>query len=324
MGVHRVVMLGFAGAQVLDVTGPLEVFARTSRWLRDHRGLRREAYSVELVAERAGRVVMSNGLSLVATRGYGRVRAADTLLVAGGIGYSALLADQQLREWLLRMARRVERLGSICTGAMLFAGAGLLDGRCATTHWDYFQKLAALAPRTRIDRDAIFVRDGHLYTSAGVTAGMDMALAMVEEDWGKTTALAVAQELVMFLKRPGGQSQFSGYIDAQLRDDLFGGLQLWIHEHLDADLSVEVLAARANMSARNFGRLFRRRLGSTPSQYVRRARLDEARRQIESGAKLRLKAVARRCGFADEQQLRRAFRQGVGITPVQYRARFAA
>ena len=129
MGAHRVVMLGFAGAQVLDVTGPLEVFARTSRWLRDHRGLRHEAYNIELVAERAGRVVMSNGLSLLATRNYGRVRAADTLLVAGGIGYPVLLADQRLREWLLRMARRVERLGSICTGAMLLAGAGLLDGR---------------------------------------------------------------------------------------------------------------------------------------------------------------------------------------------------
>ena len=323
MGAHRVVMLGFENAQILDVTGPLEVFARTSRWLRDHRGLGHDAYAVELVAERAGLVRMSNGLSLQASRRYSDVRSAGTLLVAGGIGYEALLGDRRLREWMVRMAARVQRVGSICTGAMLLAAAGLLDGLSVTTHWNYFRRLGALAPRARIETDAIYVKDGKVYTSAGVTAGMDMALAIVESDWDKTTALAVAQELVMFLKRPGGQSQFSGYISAQMRDDLFGSLQLWIHEHLDAELSVEVLAARANMSVRHFGRLFRRRLGSTPAQYVRRARLDAARRQIESTAELRLKAVARRCGFADEQQLRRAFRAGVGVTPAEYRARFA-
>jgi transcriptional regulator GlxA family with amidase domain len=323
MSAHRVVMFGFEGAQILDVTGPLEVFARTSRWLRDHRGLRQDAYTVELVAARAGLVTMSNGLGLQASRRYTDVRNAGTLLVAGGIGYEALLDDRRLREWLVRMAGRAQRVGSICTGAMLLASAGLLDGLSVTTHWNYFRRLAALAPRARIQMDAIYVQDGNVYTSAGVTAGMDMALAIVEADWGKTTALAVAQELVMFLKRPGGQSQFSGYITAQMRDDLFGALQLWIHEHLDAELSVEVLAARANMSVRNFGRLFRRRLGSTPAQYVRRARLDAARRQIEGTANLRLKAVARRCGFADEQQLRRAFRVGVGVTPAEYRARFA-
>jgi transcriptional regulator GlxA family with amidase domain len=315
-------MFGFPGAQVLDITGPLEVFSRTSRWLREHRGVPTEAYAVELVSLRAGPVVMSNGLSLVATRRYADVRSMDTLLVSGGIGYEDLLGDRKLGAWLARAARRVPRIGSICTGAMLLARAGVLDGRRATTHWNYFSRLATLAPRTSIDRDAIYVRDGNVFSSAGVTAGMDMALAMVESDWDKTTALAVAQELVMFLKRPGGQSQFSGHLSAQRRDDVFGALQLWIHEHLDDDLSVERLAQQANMSVRNFGRLFRRRLGSTPSEYVRRARLDEARRQIESDGRLRLKSVARRCGFRDEQQLRRAFRQGVGVTPLEYRARF--
>jgi transcriptional regulator GlxA family with amidase domain len=317
-------MFGFEGAQILDITGPLEVFARTSRWLRDHRGLRHEAYSVELISTRAGVLTMSNGLGLTATRRYSDVRATDTLLVSGGIGYEQLLHDRGLMEWLRKSAPRVQRLGSICTGALLLAAAGLLAGKRATTHWSYFSRLAALAPEARIDRDAIYVKDGNLFTSAGVTAGMDMALAMVEADWDTTTALAVAQELVMFLKRPGGQSQFSGHLSAQRRDDVFGTLELWILEHLDGDLSVEHLAERANMSVRHFGRQFRHRLGSTPSEYVRRARLDEARRLIEGNGAARLKSVARRCGFRDEQQLRRAFRQGVGVTPAQYRARFAA
>jgi transcriptional regulator GlxA family with amidase domain len=322
MGSHRVVMFAFTGAQIIDVTGPLEVFARTARWLRDHRRITPDAYSVELVAERAGRIVMSNGLQLVANRRYDAVRSADTLLIAGGIGVDTLLPDRRLRDWIARSAQRIPRLGSICTGALLLAKAGLLDERRATTHWSYVDRLAALAPSARIERDAIYVQDGNLFTSAGVTAGMDMALSMVEADWGRTTALAVARELVMYMKRPGGQSQFSGPLGAQLRDDVFGGLQVWIHEHLDGDLSVASLAQRANMSIRNFGRLFRKRLGTSPAGYVRRARLEEARRQMETSRELRLKSVARRCGFASEQQMRRAFRQGVGINPSQYRERF--
>ncbi len=319
---HRVVMFGFPGAQILDVTGPLEVFARTARWLREHRGIRPDAYTVELVAETKGPILMSSGLGVIASRRYTTARGMDTLLIAGGIGYRSLLGNRAVLDWISRSASRVERVGSICTGAMLLAAAGLLDGRRATTHWNHFTHLSALAPRACIDRDAIYVRDGNIFTSAGVTAGMDLALGMVEADWGKTTALAVAQELVMYLKRPGGQSQFSGPISAQLRDDVFGAMQLWIHQHLDRDLSVSTLAARANMSVRNLGRLFQARAGTTPSEYVRRARLDEARRQIESDGGLRLKQVARRCGFRSEQQLRRAFRHGVGITPAEYRARF--
>jgi transcriptional regulator GlxA family with amidase domain len=319
---HRVVMLGFPDAQILDVTGPLEVFARTARWLRDHRGIRPDAYTVELVAQKSGPVPMSSGIELVASRGYKAVRGIDTLLIAGGIGYEALLTNRPVLDWIARTASRVHRVGSICTGALLLAAAGLLDGRRATTHWNYLARLASLAPRVRVNGDAIYVRDGKIFTSAGVTAGMDMALGMVESDWGKTTALAVAQELVMYLKRPGGQSQFSVPISAQLRDDVFGALQLWIHEHLDADLSVAALAARANMSVRNLGRLFQQQVGSTPSGYVRHVRLEEARRQIESNGGVRFKQVARRCGFRSEQQLRRAFHHVVGITPAEYRARF--
>ncbi|MGH8285117.1 MAG: GlxA family transcriptional regulator, partial [Steroidobacteraceae bacterium] len=210
----------------------------------------------------------------------------------------------------------------ICTGAMVLAAAGLLDGKPATTHWAYCTKLARLAPAAHVEKDALYVRSGKLYTSAGVPAGMDMALAMVEEDWGKATALAVAQELVMFLKRPGGQSQFSRYLEAQQRDDRFGRLELWMLEHLDADLSVERLASRANLSPRHFAREFAAQVGATPAAYVMRVRVEEARRRIEDGA-TQLKDVARQCGFGDEQRLRRAFRRTLGVTPQDYRARFA-
>ena len=318
---HRVVMLGFPQAQVLDITGPLEVFSRTARWLAEHRGTRVPAYTTEFVSARAGPVAMSNGLGLVATRRFADVNDADTLLVAGGIGWEAAVADAGLLAWLAAQASRVERLGSICNGAMLLAAAGLLEGRAATTHWAYLDRLAKLAPKTEVDRDALYVRSGNIYTSAGVTAGMDLALALVEQDHGKAVALAVAQELVLFLKRPGGQSQFSRHLAAQRRDDLFGELELWMLENPRGDLSVEGLARRMSMSPRHFARQFHARLGTSPGAYVRRLRVEQARRRIEEGA-ARLKQVARDCGFADEQSMRRSFQELVGITPAEYRARF--
>ncbi|MGH8252032.1 MAG: GlxA family transcriptional regulator [Steroidobacteraceae bacterium] len=314
-------MLGFPQAQVLDITGPLEVFSRTSRWLADHRGRRTPAYRIELVAARRGPLEVSNGLRLLATHRYADAPRADTLLVAGGIGFEAAMQDRKLLRWIAAQAARVQRLGSICNGAMLLAAAGVLDGRAATTHWGYFDRLEKLAPRARIDRDALYVRSGNVYTSAGVTAGMDLALALVEQDHGKATALAVAQELVLYLKRPGGQSQFSRHLAAQKRDDLFGELELWMLDHPGEDLSVESLARRMNMSPRHLARLFVTRLGASPAAYVRRLRVEQARRRIEEGAS-RLKQVARDCGFADEQALRRSFQSFVGITPAEYRERF--
>src|SRR5882672_1210116 len=259
-------------------------------------------------------------LRLLAARSYIDMRSADTLLIAGGLGYVALLKDHELLNWIRRQALKVGRIGSICTGALVLAAAGLLGGRRVTTHWAYCDALEKLAPDARVERDAIFVHD-KLYTSAGVTSGMDMALAMVEAEWGKACALAVAQELVMYVKRPGGQSQFSRFLSAERRDDVFGHLELWVLEHLDSDLSVESLARRADMSARHFARMFAQRMGSTPAAYVRRLRVERARSRIESGA-ARAKQVARECGFADEQKFRRAFRQVLGITPAEYRSRF--
>jgi len=318
---RRIVMVGYDNAQILDITGPLEVFSRTSRWLRDHAKAAGEAYEIELVAARAGWFATSGGLRLYAARSYRDAGDAHTVLIAGGLGYRDAAADRRLLEWVRKQRARSQRLGSICTGAFILAAAGLLDGKRATTHWAYLDRLQAAAPDAVIERDAIYVQSGSVFTSAGVTAGMDMALAMVEADWGKATALAVAQELVMFLKRPGGQSQFSRHLAAEQRDDVFGSLELWILDHLSADLSVEKLAQRANMSPRHFARVFKERLGVTPAAYVRKLRVEEARRRIESGAS-RVKRVARECGFADDQQLRRAYKQVLGVTPAEYRARF--
>src|SRR5262245_11603102 len=319
---HRGAMLAYPRAQILDVTGPLEVFARTARWLRDHHRQRVPAYEVEIIAPTAGAIVMSSGLQLVAERSYRDAERIDTLLIAGGIGYEDVLADAELLQWLRRRSRSVTRIGSICTGAFILAACGLLDGKAVATHWAYCDELARAAPRCHVNADALYVRSGNVYTSAGVTAGMDLALSLVEADWGKATALAVAQALVMFLKRPGGQSQFSRYLQAQQREDPFGTLQLWVLENLDADLSVERLAARVGTSVRHFSRQFRAVVGLSPAAFVQRVRVEEARRRMEDG-NARLKDVARRCGFADEQALRRVFRHLLGVTPAEYRSRFA-
>jgi transcriptional regulator GlxA family with amidase domain len=320
-GTHLVAMLAYPDAQILDITGPLEVFARTARWLQEHERVRYLAYEIQLLAARAGPVVTSGGLALIAESSYRHAKPADTLLIGGGLGYVAAMQDTAMLDWIRLQAQRVDRIGSICTGAMLLAAAGLLDGKSVTTHWAYCSRLAALAPRARVDPDALYVRTGRLYTSAGVTAGMDMALAIVEEDWGKTVSLAIAQELVMYLRRPGGQSQFSRHLQAEARDDRFGQLELWMLEHLDKNLSVEQLAAQANLSVRHFAREFTAHAGLSPGAYVMRIRVEEARRRIEAGA-IQLKGVARDCGFSDEQSLRRAFRRLLGVTPQDYRQRF--
>jgi transcriptional regulator GlxA family with amidase domain len=319
---HRVVMLGYPDAQILDITGPLEVFGRTSRLLQDRGISRTPAYSVELVGLKAGAFACSSGVRLVAERSYRDVSSADTLLIAGGIGCYSVMQDGGVLRWIRRLAPKVLRLGSVCTGALILARTGLLDGRSATTHWDDTDDLARVSPSIEVQPDAIYVRDGKFYTSAGITAGMDMALAMVEEDWGQPLALAVAQMLVMFLKRPGGQSQFSGQLEAQFsEDDKLRELQLWMLEHLDQDLSVPRLAARAAMSERNFARRFTQTVGIPPAQYVSRIRLETARRKLEENG-LQVAQVARRCGFGTQETMRRTFISELGVSPSDYRERF--
>ena len=318
---HRIVLLGYPDAQILDVVGPLEVFARTARWLSDRRLVSGPVYETELIGLTAGPIATSGGLALTAQRSFREVAEADTLLVAGGIGWESAAADPALLAWLRAMAPRVQRIGSICTGSLVLAAAGLLAGRRATTHWGYFDDLARLAPDCAVEPDAIFVQDGRLFTSAGVTTGMDMALELVEQDHGKAVAVGVAQALVIYRKRPGGQAQFSRFLEAEKREDRLGQLQLWILDHLEEDLPLERLAEAAGMSARHFSRRFKDEMGATPAAYVGRLRLEEARRRLEGGAHS-LKDVARTCGFADEQNLRRAFRRHVGVAPSEYRERF--
>ena len=319
---HRVVMLGYENAQVLDITGPLEVFSRTARWLLEKGVCSRSAYSVELVAAQAGPVRTSSGLCVIAERSYRHVARADTLLIAGGIGCHGTMKDADVLRWIRKLAPRVSRLGSVCTGALVLARAGLLDDKSATTHWSYVDELRTLGRSIHIEPDAIYVRDGNLYTSAGVTAGIDMALAMVDSDWGQPVALAVAQELVMFLKRPGGQSQFSSHLAAQFsEDDKLRELQLWILDHLDRDLSVTALAGRVAMSERNFTRRFSASVGISPAHYVARARLEAARRKLEEN-NLRIAQVARHCGFGTEETMRRTFVADLGVSPSDYRERF--
>jgi transcriptional regulator GlxA family with amidase domain len=320
---RHIIFVAFPDVQVLDVTGPLEVFGRAARLLVE-RGLRRDlAYSVEIVAASAGPIQTSSGIKIVADRRFRDVRnAVDTLLVAGGRGARVAAQDSALCRWLARMAPRVRRLGSVCTGTFVLAAAGLLDGKRATTHWAWCDTLGKSHPRIRVESDPIFVRDGHIYTSAGVTAGMDLALAMVEEDFGRHVALDVARQLVMFLQRPGGQSQFSSQLAIQAADhEPLRELVEWIADHLADDLSVGALAERIAMSPRHFARVFTAELNMTPARFVEVRRVEAARRRLEESSD-GVERVAATCGFGGAEVMRRAFLRTVRVSPSDYRSRF--
>jgi transcriptional regulator GlxA family with amidase domain len=323
--VRTVAMVAYDDTQILDVAGPLEVFARTGRWLLEHGRATEPAYRTLLLGARRGPIRTSGGLVLHAERAWSTVRAPlDTLLVAGGIGYAAPARDPRLLGWLRGMAPRVRRLGSVCTGALVIAAAGLLDGRRATTHWAACEILASRHPKVTVEPDPIFVRDGKVWTSAGVTAGMDLALAMVEDDHGHDVALGVARELVMFLKRPGGQSQFSAQLAAQAADrEPLRELQAWIADRPAADLSVPALARRVAMSPRHFARVFGAQLGTSPARYVERVRVEAARRRLEE-TDAGVEEIASQCGFASAEVMRRTFLRVLRVSPAAYRTRFRA
>ena len=322
-GPLRIAMLAFPNVQVLDVTGPLEVFSRASRWLRDNGKRADHAYHVEIIGLKRGPFRTSSGLRLYADRGIADVgRGIDTLLIAGGLGVEQYRSNTPLIRWIRRQSGLVRRLASICTGAFLLAEARLLDGRRATTHWNHCAAFARDFPEVRLEPDTIFVREGSLYTSAGVTAGMDLALALVEDDFGREAALATARELVMFLKRPGGQAQFSAQLSVQLAEpELLRELQSHIVDHPNDNLSVGRLASRVAMSPRNFARVFAREVGTTPARFVASVRVETARRLLEETSEP-LEAICAKSGLGTPESMRRAFLRALGIAPGRYRERF--
>jgi transcriptional regulator GlxA family with amidase domain len=313
LSVRRIAIVVFEGLQVLDVTGPAEVFSQASR-------LALRGYEVELVGRSAA---TTSGLSLVPVRPFDADGGPlDTLMVAGGLGVAQAQHDAELVDWGRSAAGRARRVTSICSGAFVLARAGLLDGRRATTHWDSCALLARRFPRVTVEPDRIFVRDGDVYTSAGVTAGMDLALALVEDDLGPEVAMEVARRLVLFARRPGGQAQFSVQLAAQAASSgPLRELQAWIAEHLDADLSVGALADHAHVSPRTLARAFAREVGLTPGAYVEAVRVERARTLLEAG-RAPLGSVARTCGFGTPETMRRAFHRRLGVAPADYRTRF--
>ncbi|WP_246196074.1 GlxA family transcriptional regulator [Aquisphaera giovannonii] len=322
-GGRRVVLLAYPGADLLDVAGPCAVFDAFGHAPDGAREGTAPGYRLEVVSAGGGtRVETSCRVALVAGRDYRSIRGTvDTLLVAGGEGAWRAARDEPLLRWLRRMAPRVRRIGSVCTGAFVLAAAGLLDGRRATTHWELCPRLARDHPAVAVEEEPIFVRDGNVYTSAGVTAGMDLALAMVEEDHGHDAAMRIARHLVMFVRRPGGQPQFSAALDLQAAERRpIRELQAWIAGHPSGDLSVGALAARVHMSPRNFARVFRDEVGQTPARFVERVRVEAARRLLEESA-AGLDRVARECGFGGPDSMRRSFLRVLRVAPSKYRGR---
>lgn len=315
---RRIVILAFPGVQPLDVVGPSEVFSTASAQAED------SPYEVEVVAETDEAIKAASG-------GYGIVPGGtiadcrgpiDTLVVAGGLGVFAAEESEELISWIVEAAGRARRVTSVCSGAFLLARAGLLDGLRATSHWSVCAELGRRYPEVEVDDSPIFINDGDVWTSAGVTAGMDLSLALVASDLGEEAALEVARWLVLFLRRPGGQAQFSTHLESRpaarpgIRD-----LQLWIADHLEEDLRVEALAERASMSPRNFARAFVRETGVTPGEYVETLRVERARQSLEQDT-APIESVAGSCGFGTPETMRRAFSRRLRVSPAEYRARF--
>lgn len=316
MNGQRVVIVTFDSAQILDVTGPLEVFSTATRLVLPAQ------YDVELVSVDGGLVWSTSGLEFTTSRLDGVVGPVDTLMVAGGRDMDAACADTELLIQLRRLSTRSRRVASVCSGAFLLAAAGLLDGRRAVTHWAECQRLARTHPAVEVDPDAIYVQDGNVWTSAGVTAGIDLTLALVAEDHGRKAAAAVARQLVVYLRRSGGQSQFSALLAAQEADTQpIQDLLAWLPEHLTQDLSIPKLALLTNLSERHFSRLFKAEIGVGPGEHIEALRLETACRLMES-THLPVEQVSSACGFGAVETMNRAFRRRLGTTPLQHRHHF--
>jgi transcriptional regulator GlxA family with amidase domain len=331
---RQVVIVLFDGVQSLDVTGPLEVFTGANRLLDAERTPAADTsskshlpprYEIRTFSAAGAPVRTSSGLLISPDGALEDVPSAiDTLIVPGGSGARAASADAMLLDWVAATASRARRTASVCTGAFVLAAAGLLDGRRATTHWSAAAALARLYPDVDVDPEPIFVHDGPIWTSAGVTAGMDLALALVERDHDRQAALTIARQLVLFLRRPGNQSQFSATLAAQQPErEPLREVQRSILENVAGDHSVEAMAARAQISPRHFARAFRAETGITPARYVERVRLEAARRRLEDGVEP-IALVAEACGFGTAETMRRVFLRTLEVGPAEYRRRFQA
>jgi transcriptional regulator GlxA family with amidase domain len=316
--VKTIGVLVHSGVQALDLSGPMDVFAEANRFL-----VPAERYRFMVIGIEPGTLRCSNGLSIVPDIGFHEARdEIDTLLVAGGPALPERPRHDGLSAWLRSRSHCTRRIGAVCNGAFLLGHAGLLDGRRVTTHWNDSGNLAALFPSSCVEPDRIYLRDANVYTSAGVSAGIDLALYLVHEDWGPEVSLNVAKRLVVYVQRHGGQSQFSPYLAPFVTEESpVAGIQTYVRDHIADDLSVEVLAKAAAMSPRNFARVFQKELQVTPGEFVEAARVDAARRLLEATSKP-LKTVARDCGFGSTHHMRAVFLKRLGVTAAHYRSTF--
>jgi transcriptional regulator GlxA family with amidase domain len=317
MTAPRIVIVAFPDVQILDVTGPLEVFSCASRLID------RAVYDLQVASSNGGVVSASCGLAFDSAAIEGVAAGVDTLVLAGGRGIDDAIQDEQFLREVRRLAGDARRVTSVCTGAFILAAAGLLDGRRATTHWRECADLALGHPEISVDPDAIYIHDGNVWTSAGVTAGIDLALALVADDHGREVAARVARQLVVYLRRSGGQAQFSVLLAAQSSDrEPIRELMSWILDHLAADLSVAALAHRISLSERQFSRVFKADIGLSPADHVESVRLEGACRLLETtGASM--EQVAKSCGYGVPETMNRAFRRRLNTTPGEHRRHFS-
>lgn len=314
----RIVIVGFPSVQILDVTGPLEVFSTASRFLPIPR------YATQLVSTDGGPVRSTSGLEFATGPMNEVVGDIDTLVVAGGRDMDEAAGDPELVDSIRRLASLSRRVTSVCSGAFLLAAAGLLDGRRATTHWAECETLGHAYPKVSVEPDAIYVQDGNVWTSAGVTAGIDMALALVADDHGRTAAATVARRLVVYLRRSGGQGQFSALLAAQsANDEPIRDVLAWVPDNLTADLSISAMATHAHLSEHQFSRVFKSEVGITPAEHVEAVRMEAACRLLETTL-MAMEEIARACGFGTPETMNRAFRRRLNTTPGNHRDHFGA
>lgn len=331
---RRIGFLVFPDCEILDVCGPFETFFFADHWLNRLGRSSELGYQPLILADAPGPVRTMSGTQIVATHRFDEMGdSLDTLVIVGGTGVEQATRNEALIEWVRSTAPRARRIASVCSGAFILAAAGLLNNRRVTTHWMFSGLLAASYPSVEVDASLLFARDGNIYTSGGITAGIDLALALVEEDAGPEVMLAVARTIVAFPRRPGGQAQFCGYaslidendpfrpLAATDKGQEFRELQAWMLAHPAADLSVPALADRMRMSERNFSRLFHSETGETPAQFVERLRAEAARCKLEQ-TQAPIEIVAQECGFGNSERMRRTFQRLFDVSPADYRARF--